>query len=33
MIRAIGRYEEQGIPKERAELEAFRELTGTRLEG
>ena len=31
MIRAIGRYEEQGIPKERAELEAFRELTGTRL--
>ena len=29
MIRAIGRYEEQGIGREKAELEAFRELTGT----
>ncbi len=29
MIRAISRYEEQGIPKESAELEAFREMTGT----
>ena len=28
MIRAISRYEEQGIPKESAELEAFREMTG-----
>ncbi len=29
MIRAIGRYEEQGISRENAELEAFRELTRT----
>ena len=29
MIRTIGRYEEQGISREHAELEAFRELTGT----
>ena len=29
MIKAISRYEEQGIDREKAELEAFRELTGT----
>ncbi len=29
MIRAISRYEEQGIDREKAELEAFREMTGT----
>ncbi|MCR5293590.1 MAG: glutamate synthase large subunit [Lachnospiraceae bacterium] len=29
MIRAISRYEEQGIDRDKAELEAFRELTGT----
>ena len=29
MIRAIGRYEEQGITRDKAELEAFRELTGS----
>jgi hypothetical protein len=29
MIRAISRYEEQGITRENAELEAFRELTGS----
>jgi len=28
MIRSIGKYEEQGVSKENAELEAFRELTG-----
>ncbi|MBR7045622.1 MAG: glutamate synthase large subunit [Lachnospiraceae bacterium] len=31
MIRAISRYEEQGITRENAELEAFRELTGSAL--
>ena len=29
MIRMIGKYEEQGISRENAELEAFRELTST----
>ncbi len=29
MIRTIGKYEEQGISRESAELEAFKEITGT----
>ena len=29
MIRAIGKYEEQGISRASAELEAFRELTNS----
>ena len=29
MIRTIGKYEEQGIARESAELEAFREITGS----
>jgi hypothetical protein len=27
MLTAIGRYEEQGIPQDKAVLEAFREIT------